>query len=141
MPERTATRLRAARLVGRTVSIKVRFADFTTLTRSRTLPRPTDAGHEVYETARSLYDGLRLDRPRIRLVGVRVEAIAPAGDLAVQLELGGRERGWREADQAVDRASRRFGDGAVRPASLVRPPAPEVSPPGPLRPRGDATDG
>lgn len=135
LAERTAGRLRAAGQLGRTVSIKVRFADFTTITRARTLPTPTDTGHEVYETARSLYDGLELDRPRIRLVGVRVEGIAPAGDAARQLELGAREHGWRDADQAVDRASRRFGAGAVRPATLVHSSAPEVHPAGPLRPR------
>jgi len=134
LAERTAGRLRAAGQVGRTVSIKVRFADFTTITRARTLPTPTDAGHEVYETARSLYDGLRLDRARIRLVGVRVEGVTPAGDEALQLELGAREHGWREADRAVDRASRRFGAGAVRPAALVRSDH-AAHQPGPLRPR------
>jgi DNA polymerase IV len=137
LAERTAGRLRAAGQVGRTVSIKIRFADFSTVTRARTLPAPTDAGREVYETARALYAGLELDRPRIRLVGVRVEGIAPAGDTARQLELGAREHGWRDADRAVDRAARRFGAGAVRPATLVRPSAPEVHPAGPLRPRDD----
>jgi DNA polymerase IV len=121
LAEKTAARLRASGQAGRTVSIKVRFADFTTITRARTLPAPTDAGHEVYATARALYDALELDRPRIRLVGVRVEGIAVAGDAARQLELGARERGWRDADRAVDRAVDRFGRGAVRPATLVPP--------------------
>ena len=113
----------------------MRFADFTTITRARTLPAPTDVGQELYDTARALYDALGLDRARIRLVGVRVEGIAPAGDAARQLELGAREHGWRDADQAVDRAARRFGAGAVRPATLVHSSAPEVHPAGPLRPR------
>jgi len=135
LAERTAARLRAAGQVGRTVSLKVRFADFATITRARTLPAPTDAGHEVYAAARALYDGLGLDRARIRLVGVRVEGIAPAGHAPWQLEVGARERGWREADRAVDRASRRFGTGVVRPATLVHPMGPEVQGPGTLRPR------
>ena len=130
LAERTGARLRASGQAGRTVSIKIRFADFSTVTRARTLPAPTDAGHEVYETARALYAGLELDRPRIRLVGVRVEGIAPAGDAARQLELGAREHGWRDADRAVDRASRRFGAGTVRPATLVRPAAPTPETPG-----------
>ena len=121
LAEKTAARLRASGQAGRTVSIKVRFADFSTITRARTLPAPTDAGHEVYATARALYDGLELDRPRIRLVGVRVEGIAATGESARQLELGARERGWPDADRAVDRAVDRFGSGAVRPASLVSP--------------------
>jgi DNA polymerase-4 len=121
LAEKTAARLRSSGQLGRTVSIKIRFADFSTITRARTLPAPTDAGHEVYATARALYDGLELDRARIRLVGVRVEGIAPAVDAARQLELGDREHGWRDADRAVDRAADRFGSGAVRPATLVRP--------------------
>jgi DNA polymerase-4 len=121
LAEKTAARLRASGQAGRTVRLKIRFADFTTITRARTLPAPTDAGHEVYATARALYDGLDLDRPRIRLVGVRVEGIAAAAESARQLELGARERGWRDADRAVDRAIGRFGSDAVRPATLVSP--------------------
>ncbi len=127
LSERTAARLRAAEQVGRTVSLKVRFADFTTITRSRTLPEPTDVGRTVYETALTLYRALGLERARLRLVGVRVEGIAPASVQTRQLQLGEREQGWREAEQAVDRAARRFGAGAVRPAALVDPLAPSTS--------------
>jgi DNA polymerase-4 len=119
LAEKTAARLRSSGQLGRTVSIKVRFADFATITRARTLPGPTDAGREIYRTARGLYDALGLDRARIRLIGVRVEGIAPAGDASRQLQLGAREFGWRDADRAVDRAADRFGTGAVRPATLV----------------------
>ena len=120
-PQRTAARLRASGQVGRTVSIKIRFADFTTITRSRTLPEHTDVGRLVYETALALYEALGLERARLRLVGVRVEGIRDADGVPHQLELGERDSGWREAEQAVDRAARRFGAGAVRPAALVDP--------------------
>ena len=119
LAERTAARLRASDQVGRTVSIKVRFADFQTLTRSRTLPEATDVGRTVYETALALYEGLGLQRARLRLVGVRVEGVTPAAGQSRQLLLGERPSGWREADQAVDQATRRFGAGAVKPAALV----------------------
>ncbi|MGB9377309.1 MAG: DNA polymerase IV [Mycobacteriales bacterium] len=121
LAERTAARLRATGQLGRTVSIKVRFADFTTITRARTLDVPTDVGRQVYDTARSLFDGLGLQRARLRLVGVRVEGLMPGATAAEQLLLGAPENGWREAEQAVDRASLRFGAGAVRPAALVDP--------------------
>lgn len=124
LSERTAGRLRAAGQVGRTVSIKIRFSDFTTITRSRTLGEATDVGRTVYETALSLYDALGLERARLRLVGVRVEGIADAIGQPHQLLLGERDTGWREAEQAVDRAARRFGAGAVRPAALVDPELP-----------------
>ncbi len=123
LSERTAARLRAAGQMGRTVSIKVRFADFTTITRSRTLGEHTDVGRVVYETALALYDALGLERARLRLVGVRVEGIADAEGQPRQLVLGARDSGWREAEQAVDKASRRFGAGVVRPAVLVDPDA------------------
>jgi DNA polymerase IV len=119
LAERSAARLRHAGAAGRTVTIKVRFADFTTITRSRTLPDATDVGREVYAAALSLYEALGLDRARIRLVGVRVEGLAAAGSTPRQLQLGERERGWREAEIAADRAVARFGSGVVRPASLV----------------------
>ena len=119
LSERTAARLRAAQLSGRTVVLKVRFADFTTITRSRTLPETTDVARDVYSTACALYDALHLDRARIRLVGVRVEGVVAAEGQPHQLLLGERPSGWREAEQAVDRAADRFGSGAVRPATLV----------------------
>ncbi|HEX6919710.1 MAG TPA: DNA polymerase IV [Actinomycetes bacterium] len=120
LSERTAGRLRKAGLAGRTVSLKVRFADFTTITRSRTLREATDVGQEIYATARGLFEALGLDRARIRLVGVRVEQLADSDTAPRQLLLGERARGRREAEQAADRAALRFGKGAVRPASLVR---------------------
>ncbi|MGY1746223.1 DNA polymerase IV [Blastococcus sp. SYSU D00695] len=119
LSERTAGRLRDGGWLARTVTIKVRFADFTTITRSRTLGVPTDVGQELYETARTLFDALGLDRARIRLVGVRAERLVEAGSAPRQLELGAREHGRRDAELAADRAARRFGAGAVRPATLL----------------------
>jgi DNA polymerase-4 len=112
-------RMRVAGVAGRTVSITVRFADFTTLTRSRTLPEATDVTQEIYRTATSLYDALGLQRARLRLVGVRAEGLVPRQTVQRQLVLGEREHGWSDADRAVDRATRRFGAAAVRPASLL----------------------
>jgi DNA polymerase IV len=114
-----AGRLRAAEVVGRTITLRVRFADFTTITRSRTLRDPTDVAVEIYATAESLFAGLGLQRARLRLVGVRVEGLRPARDSYRQLELGERSRGWSDAERAVDRAVTRFGAHAVAPAALI----------------------
>jgi DNA polymerase-4 len=116
---KVAGRMRVAGVAGRTVAITVRFADFTTITRSRTLPEATDVTQEVYRAATGLYDALGLQRARLRLVGVRVEGLAPRATVHRQLVLGEREHGWSDADRAVDRAVRRFGSAAVRPASLL----------------------
>jgi DNA polymerase-4 len=120
LSERTAARLRSTGQVGRTVVLKVRFADFSTVNRSRTLPSPTDGTQEIYDTARRLYVGLSAPMP-IRLVGVRVEGLGPVTAVARQPMLGEPDRGWTEADRAIDEVVRRFGSGAVRPATLVRP--------------------
>jgi DNA polymerase-4 len=134
LAERTATRLRTAGLAGRTVSVKIRFADFTTITRARTLPEATDVAAVLYGTARTLYEALGLDRARLRLVGIRVEGLVASETAPRQLLLGERSHGRREAEQAADRAVRRFGKGVVRPASLVDPSA---EPPAPNPVRGD----
>jgi DNA polymerase-4 len=119
LTDRVTTRMRVAGVAGRTVTLTVRFADFTTITRSRTLPEATDVTQEIYRQAVRSYDALGLQRARIRLVGVRVEGLLPRERVHRQLVLGERDRGWPEADRAADRVVRRFGAGTVRPASLL----------------------
>ena len=68
---------------------------------------------------RELYEALGLQRARLRLVGVRVEGLLEAELAPRQMLLDEPELGWREAEQAVDRASARFGRGSVRPARLI----------------------
>ena len=120
MADRTATRMRKQRVLGRTVSICVRFADFTEVNRSATVPSPTDVTEEIYLAALGLYERLRLDRARVRRVGVRVEQLVDASRAYRQPQLTDPEFGWREADQAVDLAVRKFGKGAVGRAVLAR---------------------
>lgn len=122
LADHVAARMRSAGYVGRTVSLKVRFADFSTITRSRTLREPTDVGKQIYDTVRGLYDALGLQRVRIRLVGVRMEGLLDAELAPQQLLLGEDDHGRREAEVAVDSLRARFGDEAVRPARLVEPP-------------------
>jgi DNA polymerase-4 len=121
---KVAARMRAADVCGRTVTLKVRFSDFTTITRTRTLKSSTDVGKTIYLTACELYDALNLQRARLRLVGVRVEGLTDVATRTEQLIMGARMHGWREAEQAVDRAVIRFGSGAVRPAVLIDPREP-----------------
>ncbi|SDG82215.1 DNA polymerase-4 [Sinosporangium album] len=121
LSERVAARLREGGHVGRTVSVKLRRSDFTTITRSRTLREPTDVAAEIYATACDLFAAAGLQRVRLRLVGVRVEGLRPVEGVSHQLKLGERDLGRREAELAADKAVRRFGPGAVVPASLVRP--------------------
>jgi DNA polymerase-4 len=117
--EKATSRLRARNLFAKTISIKVRFADFTTINRSKTLALPIDSTHEVYDVVKGLYTALRIERARLRLVGVGLENLSEGAPH--QMLLGQREHGWREAESAIDKAQARFGRDSVRPARLVEP--------------------
>jgi len=119
MTEKATARLRERSLFAKTISIKIKFADFSSLTRSKTVPIAIDNTHDTYEVVKALYLALRNEGARIRLVGVSLSHLQEGAP--VQLELGARERGWREADTAIDRAQARFGRGSVRPGRLISP--------------------
>ncbi len=119
---RTARSLRSAGYAARTVSVKLRRADFRTITRSRTLAEPTDVARRIYATACELYAASGLAAGvRLRLVGVRATGLVPASGVGTQLALGERADTWRDAEGAMDEIARKFGSGAVRPGSLVPP--------------------
>jgi len=113
-----AVRLRRAGVVGRTVVLKLRYGDFRTVTRSRTLGEPTDVGRRIYDEASDALGELVGDGARVRLIGVRAEQLRPSGGGAA---LWDPDEEWRGAERAVDEVAARFGRGAVRPAALVRP--------------------
>jgi DNA polymerase IV len=118
---RTAAGLRRGGYAARTVTVKLRRADFSTITRSRTLKEPTDVAQRIYAVACALYEGSGLaPGTLLRLVGVRATGLVATEAAATQLTLGERPESWREAERAVDRIASRFGTGAVRPAALVR---------------------
>jgi DNA polymerase-4 len=116
---KVAARMRRAGVVGRTVTLRVRFSDFTTITRSRTLREPTDVAVQIHAEAGRLFTALGLQRARIRLSGVRVSGLTDAATTPRQLVLGERASGWSEAERAMDAAIGRYGRAAVQPASLL----------------------
>ena len=118
LTERVTARLRDRDLFAKTISIKVRFADFSTINRSKTLPLPIDSTHDVYDVVKGLYQALRIERARLRLVGVSLENLSQGAPH--QMMLGEREVGWRQAEGAMDQARARFGKGSVRPARLIK---------------------
>lgn len=118
-------RLRRAQVVARTVTLKLRYGDFTTVTRSRTLAEPTDVARRIYDEALIPLADLVGDGRRVRLIGVRAEHLKPTGDGA---PLWDPDEEWRDAERTIDEVSKRFGRGAVRPAALVRPGAKTAGP-------------
>jgi DNA polymerase IV len=120
LSHRVAARLRADGYRARTVTLKLRLPSFSTLTRSRTLPRATDVGADVFHVARELFLRLPEGRRRFRLIGVGASGLVPAGAEQIALVREGR---WGQAEQALDRIERRFGQGSALPAALLdRPP-------------------
>ena len=114
-------RLRERQWVARTVGIKIRFADFRTVTRARTVADWVDSTATLHEIALDLYRGLDLDRPRIRLVGVKAEQFRDASDTPRQLTLDD-VLAQSGVDEVADAAQARFGPSALRPATLLRTP-------------------
>ena len=88
-------------MLARTVTIKVRFADFTTITRSRTLDVPTDVGQELYDTARALFDAFVTEAVSFRSAGV--EGVSPR---------------WPRRDDQPSRSVGAADEVSVRPASV-----------------------
>ena len=133
LSEEVGRRVRARGLVARTIGIKIRFADFTTVSRVRSLEGWIDSTETIYRTALALYDTLQLDRPRVRLVGVKCENFRAAAEAPEQLTLDAafgdspRTAAERAVDAAIDTARERFGPGAVRYGALL--PVPGSSPP------------
>jgi DNA polymerase-4 len=124
-----AVRLRRAGVQARTVAIKLRFEDFTTISRSRTLGEPTDVARRIYEEARSLYDASAQGGRPVRLIGVRGEQLVGA---VAALGLWDDDEAWRDAEHTVDAVASKFGQGTVKPAALLRD--------GPLRRYGHGDD-
>ena len=117
LSEKVARRLRQAGLAGRTVTLKLRYANFSTITRSTTLPLPVDDATQLHTASSGLLDALRLERVRVRLIGVRVTNLVP-GDAARQLSLTADAR-WPSLERAADSARDRFGDAAVTRGALL----------------------
>lgn len=115
---RVAARLRQAQLNTRGVSLKLRYQDFSTLTRSATLEHPTQSAQVLMQTAVRLLQGLG-DRPQpVRLIGLRAERLQ-RDDGALQLSFDTRAAEWLDAERAIDAVAQRFPDLPVAPAALL----------------------
>jgi DNA polymerase IV len=118
LAERVTRRLRTAGRVGRTVVLRLRFADFSRATRSHTLPKPTSNTATILATARGLLAAATplIERRGITLVGVAIANLDD--DHAVQLALP--LDAYSDAlDEALDEVRERFGAGAMKRAVLL----------------------
>jgi len=119
MADAVADRLRRHGCSGRTVTVKVRFHDFRTITRSVTLPTAVDTGTEVARAAKELV--ARIDPSAgVRLLGVGVSNLDERGSVQLTLDSAVDATAWRGATAAVDAIRERFGAGAIHPAASTR---------------------
>ena len=116
LSQKVAARLREDGYQARTITLKIRLANFTNLTRSRTLTGPTDVAADMYQVVGELFRVLPGARRRVRLLGVVATGLVPAGQDQLALLRGER---WGDVERAVDRIERRFGRGAAMPAALL----------------------
>jgi DNA polymerase-4 len=114
MADAVAARLRSAGLAGRTVTLKIRFGDFNTITRSLTV-EPFDSGAVVARVAKGLLDAVD-PSPGVRLLGVSVSQLGAKPDRQLSLF---DDDGGDEVSGAVDQIRRRFGSDAIGPAILL----------------------
>ena len=115
--EKVAGRARRAGLWGRTTHLKVRFADFKTITRSETLPAQTNVARDIYRASLRLLERASVGSRPVRLLGVGLSSLmseAQPRQLAVD-----RPAKWDELSEAIAVAQDRFGSDAVGPATLA----------------------
>ncbi len=116
LADRVAARLRQAGWEASTIALKLRYADFTTLSRSLTLPEPTHVGQRIGDVAIELLDTLPLDQA-VRLIGVRAEKLRAGA--SGMMPLWDDDADWRAVDEALDSARAKFGRAAVTRASIL----------------------
>jgi DNA polymerase-4 len=117
--ERLGQRLRGESRIASRLTLTVRYADRSSTTRTRTLPEPTDHSPALAAAALGLLAGLGLQRARVRAFAIRADELLPADRAYRQLSLDPGDARARAAEAAADRARRRFGPEAVRPAALA----------------------
>lgn len=127
LSHRVAVRLREAGKEATTVALKLRYEDFSTITRSRTLPMPSSAMGEIAVAAEGLLDKLGTKPMPIRLVGIRAEKLRDAG-MGMQLSIDPQDEHWRQAEATMDLIRSKFPASALRPASLLDPLHDETKP-------------
>ena len=120
LTEQVGVRLRRYGLYGRTVHVKIRFADFKTITRAHTMTAPSNITHELWQVAaRLLEDNLPTRNPGVRLLGVGVNGFEHEPVQGLLFAQVARDRQLR-LDAISDDVKRRFGATALRRALDLR---------------------
>lgn len=125
LSHKVAGRLRAAGLSGHTLAIKLKYSDFTTITRSKALSAGVDSSAQIYSAAVALLTALGHRPQSVRLIGVRMERLESVGSSPLQFTLDPRDDNSRNAEVVGDAIAARFGSAKIVPARLLKPRNPE----------------
>jgi DNA polymerase IV len=119
LSEMVGRRLREAKLHARTIQLKLRYKDFTTITRAHTLPAPTQLDGEIFEQVRTLFRSNWKPGREVRLLGVQASSFEAQAEQINLLE-SGRQKRWKDALAVADRLRDKFGESSVTLAGGMR---------------------
>ncbi|HET9407954.1 MAG TPA: DNA polymerase IV [Candidatus Sulfotelmatobacter sp.] len=119
LSEMVGRRLREANFHARTLQLKLRYKDFTTITRAHTLPAPTQLDTEIFEQIRDLFRKNWKQGSAVRLLGVQASSFASDSDQFNLLD-GNRQQRWKDALAAADRLRDKFGESSVKLAAGMK---------------------
>lgn len=119
LTQMVARRLREAAQFARTVQLKLRYSDFTTMTRSHSFPEPTQLDNVLLDSVQELFRRNWSRRRTIRLLGVQVSSLEAEGPQAKLIDEGDDQK-WQQALSAADKLRDKYGDSVVSLASAVK---------------------
>jgi DNA polymerase-4 len=119
LSEMVGRRLREANSYARTIQLKLRYKDFTTITRAHSLPAATQLDNEIFEQVRKLFRKNWKTGAEVRLLGIQASSFEAKAEQIDLLE-GGRQQRWKDALAAADRLRDKFGESSVSLAAGMR---------------------
>ncbi len=120
LANRVARRLRLHSVTGRTISLKVKYSDFVQITRSTTLPKPTDDGQEIYAVALSLLKKTQVGKRPVRLLGISLSQLGfldSEGQLSL-FDHNGSTQKRKDLNKALDSLYEKHGYNSILPGTL-----------------------
>ncbi|MFY9741667.1 MAG: DNA polymerase IV, partial [Candidatus Sulfotelmatobacter sp.] len=119
LSEMVGRRLREANLYARTIQLKLRYKDFTTITRAHSRAQPTQIDGEIFEEVRTLFRKNWKQGSQVRLLGVHVSSFESQPE-QFDLLSGNRGKRWHDALAAADKLRDKFGESSVTLAAGMR---------------------
>ena len=119
LSEMVGRRLRKSNFHAGTLQLKLRYKDFTTITRAHTLPAPTQLDAEIFEQVRALFRKNWKQGAQVRLLGVHAASFTTQPD-QINLLDGNQQERWKNAMAAADRLRDKFGESSVSLAAGMR---------------------